>query len=78
MCYAVVEVKYNLDKEPNTLKKVESKEDLAKELANLEKMGTVSSATIYLNHHKHKLVANWVDELYKEPTAEPVVEVAPK
>lgn len=67
MCYAVIDVKYSVDKEPATLKRIETKEDLTKELVQLERIGTVSSVTIYLNHHKHRLVANWIDELYKEP-----------
>jgi hypothetical protein len=75
MCFAVIEIKYNLEKEPPKLKKIETKELLTKELAQLEQIGTVESVTIYHNHHKHKLVKKWEDELYKEPVAE--AEVAP-
>lgn len=72
MCHCIIEVKYNLDKEPAILKKIDSKDDLAKELLQLERVGTVASVTVYLNHHKHRLVSSWVDELYKEPISDVV------
>jgi hypothetical protein len=70
MCYAVIEVRYSVDKDPPTLKKIETKEGLARVLKELEQIGTVSQVTVFLNHHKHKLVSQWTDELYKEPEAE--------
>ena len=66
MCYAVIEVKLKNDKE-KTLKRIESKEQLGKELTQLERMGTVESVTVFINHHKNKLTETWVDEMYKEP-----------
>lgn len=70
ICYAVIDIKYNLEKEPPLLKRIETKDALARELDQLEKIGTVASVTVYLNHHKHKLVSTWTDELYKEPTTD--------
>jgi hypothetical protein len=70
MCYAVVEVRYSVDKGAPALKKIETKEALAREIKSLEQLGTVSQITVFLNHHKHKLVSQWTDELYKEPEAE--------
>lgn len=70
MCYAVIKVKYNLDKEAPSLKEMESKVQLEKELKQLESIGTVAEVTVFLNHHKHRMVKTWVDELYKEPENE--------
>jgi len=66
MCYAIIEVKLKNDKE-RTLKRMESKELLSKELVQLERMGTVEKVTVFLNHHTHRLTETWVDEMYKEP-----------
>jgi len=68
MCYAIIEVKLKNDKE-RTLKRMESKELLSKELVQLERMGTVEKVTVFLNHHTHRLTETWVDEMYKEPEA---------
>lgn len=73
MCFAVIEVKLKSDKE-RTLKRIESRDQLAKELRQLERMGTVEKVTVFYNHHTHKLTETWVDEMYHEPeqaTADP-------
>lgn len=69
MCYAIVEVKLKNDKE-RSLKRMETKEQLTKDLIQLEKMGTVEKVTIFLNHHTHRLTETWVDEMYREPEGE--------
>lgn len=71
MCYAIIKIKYSVDKDPPTLKEIETKEDLAREQVQLERIGTVASITVYLNHHTHKLVSTWADELYREPDPTP-------
>lgn len=69
MCYAVVEVKLKNDNQ-RELKRLDSKDALAKALVQYERMGTVEKVTVFLNHHTHKLTEQWVDELYHEPQAE--------
>jgi hypothetical protein len=46
---------------------MDTKDSLAKELIQLERMGTVEKVTIFTNHHTHRLTEAWVDEMYKEP-----------
>ena len=33
-------------------------------------MGTVEAVTVFYNHHTHRLVESWQDEMYAEKTAE--------
>ena len=70
MCYAILEVKIKNDSNRDPLKRIDSKEDLAKALVQYERMGTVEKVTVFLNHHAHKLTEAWVDELYHEPVVE--------
>ena len=66
MCYCILEVKLKNDNQ-RELKRIESKDALAKALVQYERMGTVEKVTVFLNHHTHKLTETWVDEMYKEP-----------
>lgn len=66
MCHAIVEVKLKNDNQ-RELKRIESKDALAKALVQYERMGTVEKVTVFLNHHTHRLTETWVDEMYKEP-----------
>jgi hypothetical protein len=68
MCHAIVEVKLKNDNQ-RELKRIESKDALAKALVQYERMGTVEKVTVFLNHHTHRLTETWVDEMYKEPEA---------
>lgn len=68
MCHCVIEVKYKNDKNPE-LKRVETKELLARAIADLEKLGTVEHIIVFYNHHTHRLVESWADEMYKEPAS---------
>jgi len=70
MCYAVLEVKLKNESNSGELKRVESKEALAKALTQYERLGTIEKVTVFLNHHTHRLTETWVDEMYKEPTIE--------
>jgi hypothetical protein len=49
---------------------MDSKEALAKEMAQLERLGTVEKVTVFYNHHTHRLTETWVDEMYVEPVIE--------
>ncbi len=69
MCFCVVEIKYKSEKE-TVLKRIANKEDLSKEINQLEKLETVASVTVFHNHHTHRLVESWNDELYVEPSTE--------
>jgi len=69
MCYAILEIAYKNDKERKT-KKVAIKDDLSRELGQLEKLGTVEKVTVFVNHHTRKLTETWVDEIYQEPVVE--------
>lgn len=74
MCYAIIEVKLKNEKTSSVsgdLRRIDSKETLAKELVQLERLGTVEKITIFTNHHTHRLTEAWVDEMYTEPVAEP-------
>lgn len=66
MCFAVIEVHYQNNSD-RPLKKIESKDALAKEILQLERIGTVSKVVVFHNHHAHNMVSSWVDEMYKEP-----------
>lgn len=66
MCYAIVEVKLKNDNQ-RELKRIESKDALAKALVQYERMGTVEKVTVFINHHTHRLTETWIDEMYKEP-----------
>jgi hypothetical protein len=70
VCFAIIDVQYTVDKQPVVPKRVETKEQLTKEIEQLERLGTVAKVTVYLNHHTHRLVSSWSDELYREPTQE--------
>jgi hypothetical protein len=76
MCFAVIEVKYKMDKEPSALKRIASKEALEKEQRALEQIGTVASVTTFYNHHTRRLVEAWQDEMYKEPETK-VIDIPP-
>lgn len=69
MCYAILEIKYTVDKQSAAIKKVASKAELDKEIRQLELLGTVARVTVFLNHHTRKLVSTWSDELYRDPVA---------
>lgn len=66
MCYSILEIKLKNDNQ-RELKRIESKDALAKALVQYERMGTVEKVTVFLNHHTHRLTETWVDEMYKEP-----------
>jgi hypothetical protein len=76
MCYAVVEVKLKNESNSGELKRIDSKEALAKALTQYERLGTIEKVTVFYNHHTHRLVEKWEDEMYKEPVVEPTGAVA--
>ena len=79
MCYAIIKVKYKKNTDTASLKEIKTKDELAKELVQQERMGTVESITVFLNHHCHKLTEAWSDELYQEPKTElPSAPLAPE
>ncbi len=67
MCvFAVIDVKFK-NSSDRDLRRIDTRERLAKELLQLEKLGTVESVTVFHNHHTHRLTEAWADEMYREP-----------
>lgn len=68
MCYAVIEVRYRHETEPDNLIPFKDADTLHARLEQLKKLETVERITVFRPDQTHQRVSSWNTTDHKEPT----------